>query len=143
MIIKNYELEGFIVFLSELKLESTASRMRTRLKNILLDKYKMLSEERAEIGRHYARKDEQGNVVMKALDGQEVFDIEDERSAGLALQELMVEEVIIDQTAGNSQMLLSVKESILNYSEKLSHEEADRWDRYCVIMEGVFEGIGD
>ncbi|MDF2650401.1 MAG: hypothetical protein K0Q73_6206 [Paenibacillus sp.] len=138
MRIRNHELENFILFLDQqLHLEGTDSRMRTRLKNLLLDRLKLFYEEKIEIGRTYSRLGENGVPVMKQFDGQEVFDIEDETSAVLALNELLNEEFVVDLTEERKQMLVSVKRSILTCSVKLNGKAADDYDRYCEIVEAI------
>jgi hypothetical protein len=137
MIIKNHELEKFIIFLHELNLDSTPSRMRTRFKKLLMDKYELFNSEKVEIGKQYAKKDDQENPIMIESNGQQIFDIEDKVSATREMNVLLHEEVVIDETHERRQMLESIKETILTYPFKGLGDSADTYDRLCELFEGV------
>lgn len=134
MKLKKYELEAFIEFLDSLKLDRTASRMRTRMKNVLLEKYQPYIEELKEINFHYVAKDEQGNPLTE--EGKYVFT--DNGARLKELWEVGTEEVVIEQTAENNNMLLSVKDSVLYRSpNEYSGKAADEFDRFCEIVEQI------
>lgn len=134
MKIKKYELEPFISFIHLLKLERVDSRMRTRFKKLLLDKYQDFAEELDEINKSYAIKDESGEIIVE--DNKINFENNDERLK--EIMDLSNEEIHIEQNEENKKMLLSVKESILNRGpSELEGKEADIYDSLAEIVEQI------
>lgn len=142
MKMKNIELESFINFLDTLKLVDRASRMRTRLKRKLVEKHKLFEEERMEIANQYAKKQENGESVIENRDGQNVIVIDDIESANKAFTELFLEDVVIEENEENKNMLLSVKDSVLNCGFVFEGDQADAYCRWCEILEDVY-GVGE
>lgn len=135
MKLKNYELHDFILFLDKLTLSGKASRMRTRLKKLLVERFNQFEEERMEIANRYAVKDMNGEPVKEEVDGEILIKIADQESANKELIELVNEDCVIDETEERRDMLLSVKDSILNCDLKFTGKEADLFDRFCEIVE--------
>ncbi|QWU14446.1 hypothetical protein SAMN04487895_101758 [Paenibacillus sophorae] len=134
MKIKKYELEPFITYLHSLKLDRADSRLRTRFKKILLDKYQQFTEELEEINQNYAIKNEQGEVVVQ--DNKLTFENNDERLK--EIHDLSIEVIIIEQNEENKKMLLSVKESVLYRGpEKFEEKDADIYDCLAEIVEQI------
>lgn len=129
-----FELEAFITYLHSLKLERKSSRMRTKLKNILIEKLQEFYEDMSEINLTYSKKDEDGNPLI--MDGKMVFS--DDKKRLEDLYELSYEIVSIVENEENIEMLLSVKESILYHSPlEFEGDDADKYDRFCEIVEQI------
>ncbi|OMD71222.1 MULTISPECIES: hypothetical protein [Paenibacillus] len=134
MKIKKFELEPFIAYLHALKLDRVDSRMRSRFKKILIEKYQLFADELNEINENYAVKDEQGGIVVD--DNKWTFSNNDERLK--EIQDLSIEEIHIEQNEENKKMLLSIKESVLNRGpSELEGKEADVYDCLSEIVEQI------
>lgn len=142
MKIKNGELELLIKYLDTFVLSSTEGRMRTRLKKILFEKLQQFDIERQETVKQFSRKDTDGNPLTKLDDnGQEVGDIEDTVGFNKEYIILFNEDVVIDESFSNEQMLNSVKSTVLNDNRGYSGQEADNWDYWCQVFEQInYEG---
>lgn len=141
--IKNIELENLIALLDDLKLSGKASRMRTRFKNLLLGYYARFEQEKLDIIKNYAVLDEQGNFKTKQVGELQIpiwKNKESEQLANEEYRELCLEEIVIEETEERKDMLLSVKESILNCEIPFTGVEADLFDRYCQIFENINYG---
>ncbi|WP_431785779.1 hypothetical protein [Paenibacillus lactis] len=135
MRIYKYELEAFINFLHSLKLERKNSRMRSKLKKLLIEKLQEFYEDINEINLSYAKKDEQGNPLIN--NENKVIFLDDKKRLE-DLRELANEIVIIEENEVNKEMLLSVKESVLFYSPlEYEGDEADLYNRFCEIVEEI------
>ncbi|QSF43547.1 hypothetical protein [Paenibacillus tianjinensis] len=134
MKIKKYELNQFIAYLHSLKLDRVDSRMRSRFKKILINKYQEFVDELNEINENYAIKDESGQVVIN--DDKMTFEHNDERLK--EIKDLSMEEIFIDQNEENKKMLLSIKESVLNRGpSELEGTDADIYDCLAEIVEQI------
>ncbi|MGM1044889.1 MAG: hypothetical protein ACQEXX_01945 [Bacillota bacterium] len=134
MKIYNYELEAFITFLRSLKLERKDSRMRTRFKNMLIEKYQRLIDEINEINATYSVKDSEGNTLIE--EDRVIFSDNSKRLEDL--RELTNEVVVFEQSEENKDMFLSIKESVLHRAPlEFEGDDADRFDRFCEIVEQI------
>jgi hypothetical protein len=134
MKIKKYELEPCITLLHSLKLDRQDSRMRTRFKRILLEKYQDFAEELEEINTAYAIKDDQGQILI--TDSKMTFENNDKRLK--EIYDLSSEFIVIEENEENKKMLLSVKDSVLNRGpETLEGNDADIYDAICEIVEQI------
>ncbi|MEK4006332.1 hypothetical protein [Paenibacillus sp. FSL H3-0333] len=134
MKIKKFELEPMISYLHSLKLERTDSRMRTRFKKLLIEKYQDFADELEEINNCYAVKDGDGEVVVE--NDKLSFANNNERLKEIL--DLSNEEIIIDQNEENRKMLLSIKESVLNRGpSELEGKDADIYDSLAEIVEQI------
>ena len=143
MKLRNYDLEPLILYLNKMKLAGKASRMRTRFINILTEKYKLFKDEHMQLIKEYANLDEDGNPKIIVRDGQRVFDIKDELAFNKEFNELLFEEVIIEENEVNKNMLLSVRDSILNSEIEVSEEEAFLYNEWCEQFENIYKNEGD
>lgn len=133
----NHELEPFIEFLYKLKLSGKSSRMRVRFINLLTEKYKLFKEEHMQLIKEHSNLDENGNPKIVEANGVKQFDVKDLVSFNKDYTELLNEEVVIEESESNKEMLLSVKESVLNCNQEFEGESAIQHDRWCEIMEQI------
>lgn len=87
--------------------------------------------------KEHAHLDENGNPKVIEKNGIKQYDIKDISSFNKDYSELLNEEVIIDESESNKEMLLSIKESVLNYEQELEGEAAILHDRWCEIVEQI------
>ena len=129
-----FEVESFIAFLDSLKLDHRATRMRTRFKKMLEEKYHYFLEEINEINNNYAVKDDEGNYLLK----EERLVFRDNEQRLQELYELANEVIVIEENEENVIVLQTVKESVLNCADTLFEgKDADRYDRFCEIVEQI------
>ncbi|ASA22763.1 hypothetical protein [Paenibacillus donghaensis] len=134
MKIKKFELEPFISYLHSLRLDRVDSRMRSRFKKILIDKYQVFTDELREINVDYTVKDSSGDPIIE--NDKWIFENNDERLK--EIQDLSFEEIYIEQNEENKKMLLSVKESVLNRGpSELEGKDADVYDCLAEIVEQI------
>ncbi|MCP1185098.1 hypothetical protein [Paenibacillus sp. 1781tsa1] len=134
MIIKNNQVEKFFEFLHSLELERKPSRMRTRLKNLLKNRILEIANETVEINKQHIVYDENNQPVQK---GEEVL-IKDKSAWLKDINEFYEEEFEIPQDINNREMLLSIKDSVLNHSPStFKGDEADVYDMVCELVEQI------
>lgn len=134
MKIYNHQLERLIVFLHSLELERKASRMRTRFKNLLMIKLQDVANETVEINKQYLSYDENQQPIKQ---GDE-FLITDNQSRMADINELMNELFEIRQDINNKEMLISIKDSVLNHAPStFKGNEADTYDMVCELVEQI------
>lgn len=144
MKLTNQEVNVFGQFLINLKLKGKDSRMRTRLFKMLQERQELILSEHQQLKNEYAEKDEDGNVIYhetRMPDGssQKGFKIAetDIKKYNSEITMLMEEEFIIEETEERKDMLLSVRNAVLNFDEDLSGDEAILHDRWCEIVEEI------
>ncbi|WP_063563055.1 hypothetical protein [Paenibacillus sp. O199] len=134
MKIHNYQLEKFIVFLHSLELERKASRMRTRFKNLLLQQLQVITTEVLAIDKEYYRYDENSQPIIE----NNTYQFKDIEARNQDVLELTNEFFIIEQSEVNKEMLLSIKDSVLNHSPStFKGDEADIFDGICELVEQI------
>jgi len=134
MIIKNNQVEQLFEFLHSLELERKPSRMRTRLKNLLKNRLLELANETVEINKQHIIYDENNQPVQQ---GEEVL-IKDKAAWLKDINEFYNEDFEIPQDINNKEMLLSVKDSVLNHSPStFKGNEADIYDMVCELVEQI------
>lgn len=140
MKIKNIELEQYIQFLDQLDLSGTQSRMRTRFKNLLIEYNTRFHQERLDIIKTYSNLDENGNIKIIKNKDREIPDWKEngEENANKEFQELCFEDVVIEENEERKQILLSVKDAILNCNKTFSGEDADFYDEVCLKFENIY-----
>lgn len=136
---KNYELEPLANLLYDLELKGKDSRMRTRfIKVIATHLNDIVQKERADLIQEYATKNEDGSI--KVVEGREhdVY-IDPLREAEFynEIEVLMAEELYIEESEGNKNMLLSVAETVLNGEIVVKGELASLYDMWCEEFEKV------
>ncbi|PYY28367.1 hypothetical protein [Paenibacillus illinoisensis] len=134
MKIYNYQLEQFIIFLHSLELERRASRMRTRLKNKLVEQMQRITEEALAIDKEYYCYDENNQPIVE----NNKYQFKNFEARNQDILELTNEFFIIEQNEANKEMLLSVKDSVLNHSPStFKGADADIYDGICELVEQI------
>jgi len=137
---KNSVLDGYIVFLSDLKLKAKDSRMRTRFIKILQDKLELLVKEEDTLKKEHAKIDENGDIIYnetKMPDGENVkgFMVKNIEKYNADLSELLNEDFVIEINEERLEMIETVKEAVFNYDLELSGKEASIYDSLCTMLE--------
>jgi hypothetical protein len=133
--IENRYLGQAISLLFDLSLRGKQSRHRTKFVKLLNDRLKEVEEQRIQLAKEHAKKDENGEPITN--DGK--FDIEDMDAFMKDLEELYDEKMVIE--GGDAQgMLKTVKDVLLNCDKEFSGQEAMIYDYLCDIFE---EGAKD
>ncbi|WP_340032489.1 hypothetical protein NSQ20_11520 [Paenibacillus sp. FSL K6-1122] len=134
MKIYNRQLEKLIVFLHSLELERKDSRMRTRFKNLLMDKLQTVMDETVEINKQYIAHDENNQPIKENGD----YLIKDNVKRVADINELMNEAYEVPQDINNREMLLSIRDSVLNHSPAtFKGDDADIYDMVCELVEQI------
>lgn len=139
--IKVSQIKEFAEFLLSLELRGRESRMRTRLIKQLDQKLKDVQQEFQEhILKEYCNLDDDGNPKTKEVNGQYYWDIKDgcQEDFNREYRELWNEEYIIEGE-NNREMLLTVKDAVLNCDQLFSGQEALKYDEYCELVEAIEE----
>lgn len=128
-------LEKYIVFLHELKLESKDSRVRTRFKKVLVEHYQQFQEEMHELKEQHMLKNEDGSFVMRngAMVPRDVHKLQHE------LQELLEEKVLIEANSERLPTLQGINQILQHCSLQLEGETADVYDELCEQFEQYTE----
>lgn len=138
LVFKNYELKAFGEFLYELSLKGKESRMRSRFIKVLEDQLQLINNEREILLKDYAKKDENGELVFdKDKDGREFVILDDSYSYNLELSKLMQEDFIIEIKNDNTEMIKTIQDIVLNVDKEFSGIEAERYNRFCDILESI------
>lgn len=134
MKIYNHQLEKLIVFLHSLELERKDSRMRTRFKNLLIDKLQTVLDETVVINKQYIAHDENNQPIKENGD----YLIKDNVKRVADINELMNEAYEVPQDINNREMLLSIRDSVLNHSPAtFKGDDADIYDTVCELVEQI------
>lgn len=134
----NIEVEPFINFLMELELPAKQSRMRTRLCKLGIERMNLIAEERMDIIKRYANLDENGEInKIEGSNGQLIWDVQDKDAYNNDYRELMIEEWVVELNEENKDMLLTLKDFILNLDIMLKGKEAMQYHRWCEIVEDI------
>lgn len=137
MKIKNGELEDFAKFLMSFELIGRESRLRTRLVKLLMEKFELVTEEHKDLIRQFARFDENGEPYIIEVDGQRMYDVPDRAAFNKEYFLLMNEDTIIEENEERKEMLLFIKELILNCGKAFKGKEALEYDNWCEIVEEI------
>ncbi|MEQ6356567.1 hypothetical protein ABNX05_18245 [Lysinibacillus sp. M3] len=138
LVFKNYELKAFGDFLYELSLKGKDSRMRSRFISILETQLQLISTERDILLQDYAKKDENGEPIRdKDEEGQEFVILEDSFSFNLEVSKLMGEEFIIEVKNEKVEMVKTIQRIVFYVDKEFSGLEAERYNRFCDILESV------
>lgn len=136
--IKNNQLNEFGQFLLTLELKGKKSRLRTRFIKLLNEQLKQFNEEHALLLKEHCHLDEEGNPKTVERDNQQYWDIKDIPSYKQDYNELLEEEFIIEGE-DKRDMLLVVKDAILDCDKSFSGSEAMLYDQWCDIVESIEE----
>lgn len=138
MKIKNAEIEAFSNFLMDFELKGRESRLRTRFVKLLVQRQSEIQEEHRELLRQYANFDEEGNIkTLELPNGLKVYDVPDKDTFNREYYLLMNEDFIIEENEERKEMLLFIKELILDCEKTFKDREAIEYDRWCDIVEEI------
>lgn len=138
LVFKNYELKAFGDFLFELSLKGKDSRMRSRFIALLEEQLQLIAKEREILLEDYAKKDEKGEIVRDVDEqGREFVVLEDSLSFNLEVTKLMSEEFVIEVKNEKVEMVKTIQRIVLEIDKEFSGIEAERYNRFCDILESV------
>ncbi len=138
LVLKNYEIKALGDFLYELSLKGKDSRMRSRFITILEEQLGLINREREILVSDFSKKDAEGNPIVEAdEEGKEFVVIEDRYTYNLEVTKLMSEDFIIEAKDDRLDMLKSIQSVILNVDKEFSGFEAERYNRFCDIVESI------
>lgn len=128
--IKNAYLKDIIDLLFDLSLKGKESRHRSKLINLLNDRLKEVEEDRVELAKEHAEKDEEGEPVVE----DKRYKIKDLDSFKDELNELFDEPFIIEGE-NNKLMLKTVSRALSNTDKEFSGAEAVIYNYLCEQLE--------
>lgn len=138
LVFKNYEIKAFGDFLYELSLKGKESRMRSRFIALLEEQLELIAKEREILLQDYSKKGEDGEPVRdKDEEGREFIILEDTLSFNLEVTKLMGEDFIVEVKNEKVDMIKVIQDIVLNVDKEFSGVEAERYDRFCEILESV------
>jgi len=137
MYMKNYEVKELGDFLYQLKLKGKQSRMRTRMVKLLEDRLAQVNQERTQLIEDFAKRDEEGAILTEEHEGKTGYILENPQEFNHEVAMLMSEDYIIEETADKEEMLVTIREIVLNHGEEteMSGDEAMLYDRFCEILD--------
>lgn len=139
MKIKNSEVEEFATFLLSLRLKGVENRMRNRLIKVIQNHLKLIQEEHKELLDEYCKKDNDGEFKTITKEGRTFYDIDDVKGFQIEFDLLMKECLVIPNDQANLNMLLKVKDIILNCDQEFSGNDALKYEDYCEMFEEINE----
>jgi hypothetical protein len=137
MKIKNGEIEAFANFLMDFELKGRESRLRTRFVKFLMERVQLITEEHRDLIRQFARFDEEGNPIIIEENGIKMYDVPDRAGFNREYYLLLNEDFIIEENEERKEMLLFIKELILNCDKTFKGKKAMEYDRWCEIVEEI------
>lgn len=140
MKLKNYEINPFINFLiNDLDLIDQKSRMRTRFVKLLNDRLTQFKEEHFQLLNEHCNLDEGGNPIVKPIENSEQreYDVKNLALFNDSYQVLVNEDVVIEQNEEHKNMLLTVKDAVLNCGISFKGNDAFIYDRWAEIVEQI------
>lgn len=139
MKIKHVDIEDFIKFLMEFELKGKESRMRTRFVRLLAEKHQSVMQENQDLIKTYSHLDEDGEPNKIERDGKMYYDLKEEFKAEYDREYfiLMNEDFVIEQNEERKEMLLLVKDIVLNCDKTFSFNEALEYDAWCELVEQI------
>lgn len=137
MRMKNAEVEAFANFLMTIELRGKESRLRTRFVRMLVEKVDQINEDHRELIRQFASFDENGEAIIVEIDGKKAYDVPDREAFNHEYFLLLNEDFIIDESEERREMLMFIKELILNCDTTFKGREALEYDRWCDIVEEI------
>ena len=126
--------------LNELELSGKQNRMRMKFLKILSEKFQEFRQFYIQLVKENCRVDDEGNLKTKKVNGQEVYDIIDEQKFQREYEELVREEVVIEENEENKEMLLTIRDAVLNCPVPYKGKKAIIYDRICEIFENIYGG---
>ena len=139
MKIKNVMIEPLMNFLMKFELKGKESRLRTRFVKLLNEHQNQLQNDNYELIKEYANLDEQGEPKQIQRGEKFHYDINAEKRSEYNNEYilLMEEHCIIDENESHKELLLFIKELILNCDMTFKGREAMEYDLYCEVFESI------
>lgn len=138
MKLKSKYIKGFMDFLMSLELAGKQSRMRTRFCKLLDEKMVQMENERFELIQQFGKKDEIGELLQSEDDkGNKVYQIDDIPNFTKELNILMNEDFYIDETMERKEMLMTIKDLVLDCELTFKGEDAIAYDIWCEAVEEI------
>lgn len=139
MIIKNAEVEELFNFLISFELTGKDSRLRTRFCKILMDRKQLIDEEHVSLIKEFDGYNEDGTpkVVFDKTLNKNIYDLSDRNGFQREYAELLQEDFVIEENEERKEILLKVREIILECDKTFRGREALEYDRWCEIVEQI------
>ena len=154
--IQNKYLSSLAQWLQLLVLDGRKSRERTRFVKLLQDRLKEVNGFYQGLIEKYVKKDKNGRYKTRLVDGVQVFKFEtkkDEKDYIKEVEDLFSEEFKLDLTEVNKEMLIVIKDIVLNTDYKFGPKEnetseqqrvsirlAEEYDKWCQSFENLTLG---
>lgn len=136
MEIHNYDIKGFQDFiLNYLSLKGKKSRMRMRFLNLLNNQWEQVGKEQNVLLKEQNALDDEGNIHF--VEGTQYPDVDNRQEYEKDFQELLNETFHVDESEQNKDMLLILKDAILDYDEELIGQPAATHDQLCTLFENL------
>ena len=132
LVFKKEEAQPLVAFLQEITLKNKVSRLRNKLIKKLTEIANETDEERIDLCKEHAEKDENGEAIVE----DDQYKVEDLEALNKEIQDLFQEEVAVEVGEYSSDFSL-----LFNYLDseafdmELSGVEANRYDRLLDIWE--------
>jgi hypothetical protein len=137
MRIKNIEVEPLITFLMEMELKGRDSRFRTRFVKLLMERQTLIEGEHKDLIKQFSSIGEDGQPNTIEQNGKSFYDVQDKVGFNKEYFMLMNEDFIIEETEERKEMLILLKDVILNCEMTFMGGEALKYDRWCDIFEEI------
>jgi hypothetical protein len=137
MKIKNDEVEAFSNFLMSFDLVGRESRLRTKFVKFLMERVKYVKEEHAELIRQFAKFEENGDPIIVEVNGNKAYDVPDRATFNKEYFILLNEDFIIEENEERKEMLMFIKDIILNCQKTFNGREALEYDIWCECVEDI------
>lgn len=136
LIFKKSEAQAFGQFLIKLELRNKTSRLRNKLVKKLDTVTAELNEERIELLKELATKDEAGEPVIIEVNGQQSYDVQDKDELAKQINELINEKVAVEvgEYSSNFAPLFEYLDSE-EFDMMLSGQDALIYDELLTIWE--------
>jgi hypothetical protein len=141
MKIKNSDVEELAHFLLSFKLKGKENRMRNKFIRHLQSHLKDMQESHKELLGDYCKMEADGSFKIVEKNGKSYYDVQDVNGFQKEYEKLMEENFYLPSDEGNKEMILTVKELVLNSEEEYSGKEALRYEAYCEIFEDEYVEI--
>jgi hypothetical protein len=137
MKLKNIEVMPFYDFIMSFDLIGKESRLRTRFAKMLLERSSIIKEEHGELIRQFAKFDDDGEPFIIEVNGQKAYDITDRDTFNKEYYMLMNEDFIVTENEERKEMLLFIKDIILNCEKTFKGREALEYDAWCERVDEI------
>lgn len=153
--LKNYYFWGYLLergekvyslseWLAKLLLHGKESRQRTRFLKLVSDRLKEIDDERKKMMEENAKKKD-GKIVYLDEKGKETeketgqIKIENVEKLKQQFNDYLNEDYVIDVSPANSEIIYSVRDTILNTEEEFRGTMATRYNEWAEAFEGIKE----